>query len=177
MGRGLLLALVAAAAVVACGGGSVAKTPPSAKISQFCETTCARRHECNAAFDAGVCKTRCTTLEAVRKIEAFKPEATDAMLTCITANACDAELGIKARDCANGVARKLPVTPKAKAICAKLESAFADCGAPWATPCTAELSLFPESEIGIFEECANRQCRTGLHCFRDAEDSLLTRAH
>ena len=161
-------------AVVACGG-ALASTPPSAKLAQSCDAICSKRKECDARFDGEACKKRCTTLESVRKIEAFRPEATDPILACITANACDADLGAKAGKCVTDVAAKLPVSARAKALCVKLESTFNDCGIPWSQPCTAELSLFAEQDLVVFDGCVDRSCRGGVHCFRDAENGLISR--
>lgn len=50
------------------------------------------------------------------------------------------------------VATKLAPTAKAKAMCAKLEPPMNDCGVAWNLPCTAELSVFAESDFSVFEE-------------------------
>jgi hypothetical protein len=163
-------------ALVACGGrGRVAATPPSAKLVKSCEAFCDKRKECSAPADAAQCATRCSTGESVRVIDAFRPEASEKIWACITPKACE-DLGPTAKRCFHEVATKLPASPKVRSLCAKLEDAFASCGAPWATPCVEDLSLFADEDLDGFTECIDRSCKSGVACFRSTEHELLTKA-
>jgi hypothetical protein len=162
---------------VACGGSGRAASAPSARLTKSCDTLCEKRGTCGGAADFERCKTRCSTSEAFRKIDAFKAEASDQMWSCLTANVCDPDHEAMGKRCVHEVAQKLPLTPKAKSMCAKLEDAFASCGAPWATPCTEELRFFDDADLDGFGECVDRSCRSGVACFRSAEHALLSRPH
>ena len=161
--------------MVACGGR--AATPASPKLTQACESFCARYANCPAHPDGEACRTRCTTRDSVRRVEAMRAEASDAWWSCFSANACEADLGAAGERCVRAVATKLPPTAKAKAMCAKLEPPMNDCGVTWNMPCTAELSVFEESDLSVFEECASRSCKRIGTCFSESERELLARRH
>lgn len=162
--------------IVACGPGQ-ASTPPSARILKACDALCEKAKDCKGALDIERCKSRCSTTDSMRKVEAFRPEAGDAMLACVTANVCEPEREAADKRCAHEVAQKLPVSPKVKALCAKLEDAFASCSTRWVTPCTEELRFFADQDLDGFGECVDRSCRGGANCFREAEHAILTKAH
>jgi hypothetical protein len=175
MARFVLATLATAAVVlVSCGGGRAA-TPPSARMTKACEGLCEKRKQCGSAADVERCLSRCSTSEALHKIDAFKAEASDAMWACLSANVCDPDHEAIGKRCVHEVAQKLPLSPKVDSLCAKLEDAFASCGAPWATPCREELRLFAEEDLGGFPECVDRSCRSGINCFREAEHAILTK--
>lgn len=175
MTRGSIVTVLAsvAAILVACGGSDRSATPPSARMTKACEGLCDKAKECGGAVDVERCRSRCSSSAALRKIEAFKVEASDPMWACLTANVCERDHDALGKRCFHEVAQRLPVSPKLKSLCAKLEDAFASCEAPWATPCTEELRVFAEADLDGFSECLGRQCRSGVHCFRTAEHDLL----
>jgi hypothetical protein len=162
---------------VACGGSDRASTPPSARLMKSCEGLCEKRKTCSGPADSERCQSRCSTSEAFRKLDAFKAEASEQMWACVTANVCDPDHEGMGKRCVREVAQKLPLTPKAKAMCAKLEDAFASCGVPWATPCTEELRLFDDADLDGLGECVDRSCKSGVACFRAAEHALLSKPH
>ena len=110
-----------------------------------------------------------------RRFEAFRPAATDLFLACLSTNACEKDFTAKAKACAGEVPKKLPAGPRAKALCAKLEPQLADCGTTWKVTCVDDLTLFAEEDLGVFDECVGRSCRSSTSCFRAAEDGLVNR--
>lgn len=169
-------ALVVTGIVAGCGAsGRVASSPPSEKLTQACDAFCTKRASCDAKFEKEACKARCTTSAAFRKVEALKREATNSILECLVANACDADLQARGQDCYRATAKALPTSPRVKHLCAKLEDAFVSCNATWKTPCIDDLKVFEDADLADFDECINRSCRSGMACFRSAEDKLLSR--
>ena len=165
---------IGAVVLAACGPGK-ASTPPSARITKACDDLCDKRKQCGSAAEVERCRSNCATSEALRRIESFRPEASDAMWACLSANVCEPDHEAIGKRCVHEVAQKLPLTPKVKSLCAKLEDAFASCGAPWTTPCNEELRLFAEEDLAGFPECVDRSCRSGVSCFREAEHAILTK--
>ena len=155
----------------------MSSSPPSARILKACDGLCEKGKECKGALDVERCKSRCSSAESIRKIESFRQEAGDAMLACLTANVCEPDHEALGKRCVHEVAQSLPVTPKLKAVCAKLEDAFAACGTKWITPCTEELRFFADQDLDGFGECVNRSCKGGANCFREAEHAILTKPH
>jgi hypothetical protein len=162
--------------IVACGPGE-ASSPPSARILQACDGLCEKGKECKGAIDVERCKSRCSAAESIRRVESFRPEASDAMLACLTANVCEPDHDAMGKRCVHDVAQKLTVSPKVKALCVKLEDAFAACGTKWNAPCTEELRLFADQDLDGFGECVDRSCRGGANCFREAEHAILAKPH
>ena len=164
-------------ALIAACGQKQAETPASPRLAGACDAICAKRAGCDAKFEAGACRTRCTTYESLRRSESFRDGAGDSFLTCLTTHACDPDLGAAGNACAVEVSNRLAPSAKAKALCAKLEPQFRDCNATWAVPCLAELNLFSDQDLAGFDECVDRQCRNGATCFRGAEERALSNHH
>ena len=162
--------------IVACGPGQ-ASGPPSARIVQACASLCEKGKACKVAVDVERCKSRCSASEAIRNVEVFRPDAADAMLACMTASACESDKEAFGKRCTHDAALSLPVSPKVKALCSKLEDAFAACGTKWLAPCTEELRFFADQDLDGFGECVDRSCRGGANCFREAEHAILTKPH
>ena len=175
MMKTLMSGLVVLGVVAMACGPTRAETPASPKLTQMCDSLCGKRASCEKGFEASACKTRCTTYEALRRIEAFRGDAGDRILECVNKDACAADLGEAAKRCANEIGKTLPVSDKAKALCAKLEPQFRDCNIAWETPCTQELSFYEPADLGVFDECVDRQCRGGRACFAEAEHALLSK--
>ena len=171
---------VTTVAVVACGGSGRERveSPPSAKTVQSCDALCTKRSACgaSAAADAERCKERCTTNEAVRKVEALRAEVADDIMGCITAHACDPDLAALGKRCVLDAVKKATASAKVKALCGKLENAFSSCEQMnWRAACTDELKIFADEDLDGFNDCIDRSCRSGTGCFRETEHALLTK--
>jgi hypothetical protein len=143
-----------------------------------CDALCNKRKECSsaAAADSEPCKARCTSSEAVRKVEALRPEVSEQITGCITANACDSDLAATGKRCLSETVSKVPASAKVKTLCAKLEDAFSSCQQlNWKAACQDELKLFAAEDLDVCGDCIDRSCKSGTACFRETEHALLTK--
>jgi hypothetical protein len=177
--RAIVGVLAIGAVVLAACGPSRASTPATPGVMQGCQQICEKAKQCGdqAGADPDHCVSNCSSLEAARRIETFKPEAIQPMWDCIGASFCSKDRRGAGARCVHEVAQKLPLSPKVKALCAKLEYAFSSCEFSWKTPCSEELRFFPDADLDGFNECIDRPCRSGSKCVNEAEEALVTKHH
>lgn len=165
----LLSILFALCAIAACS--PKAEAPASPKLAQTCDALCKKRGSCDPKFDVTACNQRCTTSEAVRKLEGYRGDAGDKILECASKQC--GEIDTVLHTCAQEVASTFPPSDKAKALCAKIEPQFRDCNIKLQTPCLTSLTLLDPADLGKFDECVDRQCRNGRVCYEEAEHQVL----
>jgi hypothetical protein len=169
-----------AAVVVACGGTQHSVTPASPKLNQACDAIGAKIHECQPKRDIAEFKADCTSKDIFRFFDSVHPdEVSNQVFACFTASACEAKFGESVGPCEAEAVKSIPLSPRAKTLCDKLEHTYSDCsrsgGSAFKTPCNVEMRLYADQDLGLFENCLDRNCRSGMQCFNEAQYSIWSR--
>ena len=173
------------AVLVACGGaggGKHSTTPASPRLVQACDAIGAKLHECQPKRDIAEFKKECEGRDIFRFFDAVKPaDVSDKLFACVSTNACAKNVAEATRACESDAVKTVTLSPRAKTLCAKLEYDLSDCsatgGSAFATPCDVEMRLYADADLKLFEECQNRNCRSGTACINEAHATIWSRPH